>query len=253
MNKKLITLAVAGTLAAPMLAIAEDSPHSFSSNVSLASEYIYRGIEQTNGKPAIQGGFDYAHSSGFYAGVWASNISWLSDGNATVSAPVEIDVYGGYKGSFTDDLGFDVGVLTYNYPGTGLATGAGDPDTTEVYGALSYKWLTAKYSVTTGSLFGWTKGGLGVDKTSGSSYFELNAAFDLGDGWDISGHVGRQSVKGFGDASYSDYKLGVTKDVGFGSVGLAFTDTNAKTTTYTNLLGRDLGKSRTVLTFSKSF
>src|SRR5690349_14450604 len=53
--------------------------HMLTANVGLFSEYIFRGISQTGGKPAVQGGFDYAHSSGFYAGTWASNISWLED------------------------------------------------------------------------------------------------------------------------------------------------------------------------------
>lgn len=262
MNKKLIALAVAGTLAAPLLAVAEDSPHSFSGNMTLASEYLYRGIAQTRGKPALQGGLDYAHSSGLYAGLWGSNISWIGDGTAGASASLEVDVYGGYKGAITNDLGFDVGVLTYNYPGTGKPTGAAKPDTTEVYGALSYKWLTVKYSHSTGSLFGWTKTSDG-SKTKGSGYLELNAAFDLGDGWGVNGHVGRQKVKGNGNASYSDYKVGVTKDVGFGTLGLAYSDTNAKAdctvahpycfvnagngTTY------DAGKGRLLLSFGKIF
>jgi len=130
MNKKLITLAVAGVLAAPMMAVAAEpaSPHTFTGNVGIASEYLYRGLAQTAGKPALQGGFDYAHSSGFYAGVWGSNISWLENAN-TSSASLEIDVYGGFKGSITDDFGFDLGVLTYNYPGK-LTAGLPDPDTT---------------------------------------------------------------------------------------------------------------------------
>src|SRR5574341_1330912 len=98
------------------------SPHTFTGNVTIASEYIYRGIGQTNRKPALQGGFDYSHSSGFYAGIWGSNISWLADGNQVagsscatsgpcISSSIELDVYGGYKGTITGDLGFDVGVL----------------------------------------------------------------------------------------------------------------------------------------------
>lgn len=55
------------------------SDFSLSANVSLASQYRFRGLMQTNNKPAIQGGFDSAHSSGFYLGNWNSNISWLSD------------------------------------------------------------------------------------------------------------------------------------------------------------------------------
>ncbi|MDF3886765.1 TorF family putative porin, partial [Cupriavidus basilensis] len=72
-------------------AAADASPHTFTANVTLASEYRYRGLMQTNRRPAIQGGFDYAHSSGFYVGNWNSSISWLGDSNPQVSAPIEMD------------------------------------------------------------------------------------------------------------------------------------------------------------------
>ncbi|MBA3033225.1 MAG: TorF family putative porin [Gammaproteobacteria bacterium] len=278
MNKKLIATALLASFAAPLSAFAADAPatpeHAFTGNVTLASEYLYRGIAQTRGKPALQGGFDYAHASGLYAGVWGSNISWINDGTAGASASLELDVYGGYKGAITDDFGYDLGVLTYNYPGSGKPTGAAKPDTTEVYGALSYKWLTVKYSRSTGSLFGWTKAD--GTKTKGSGYLELNAAYDLGDGWGINGHVGHQKVKGYSDASYSDYKVGVTKDVGFGVFGAAYSTTNAKDSCSAVLAAGvpggtdaanpycfskqsgplstyDAGKGRLLLTFSKTF
>jgi uncharacterized protein (TIGR02001 family) len=256
MNTKLVALAVAGTLASPLVAVAaEPTPeHSFSGNFTIASEYIYRGIGQTNRKPALQGGFDYAHSSGLYAGIWGSNVSWLSDAGAGISSSVELDVYGGFKGSITEDISFDVGVLTYNYPGS-YPTGFTDADTTEVYVGLGWKWLSAKYSYTTSShIFGWV--GSAGEKTRGSDYLELNAAYDLGDGWGINGHVGHQKIKNFSDASYTDWKIGVTKDVGFGVVGLAYIGTNAKGDAgepYRNAFSKDLGKDRLLLTFGKTF
>ena len=79
---------------------------------------MFRGISQTNEKPAIQGGFDVGHKSGFYVGTWASNISWLSDGNPDVSASMEWDFYGGYKWALPADFVLDLGVLYYWYPGT---------------------------------------------------------------------------------------------------------------------------------------
>jgi len=277
MKTKLVALAVAGALASPLFvgkAVAADkSPHSFTGNVTLASQYIYRGIAQTRGKPALQGGFDYAHSSGFYAGVWASNISWISDAIAGASSSLEVDVYGGYKGAITDDFGFDVGVLTYNYPGSGktlAGTQELKQDTTEVYGAISWKWLTLKYSHSTTALFGWPKNpGALTDKTSGSGYLELNAAYDLGNGWGINGHVGRQKVKGNADASYTDYRVGVTKDLGFGVIGATYSTTNAKDSCSGNAAATaqdvycfvkhdgssaySAGKGALVVTFGKTF
>jgi uncharacterized protein (TIGR02001 family) len=278
MRKTIIAASIAtAAFAVPNLAAAQAtaaaapaSPHTFTGNFTLASEYLYRGIAQTRGKPAVQGGFDYSHSSGFYVGTWASNISWLSDnpplanGNTT-SAPIELDIYGGYKGTISGDLGFDVGLLTYNYPGSNKPTGAAKPDTTEIYGALTYKWLSLKYSSSTGSLFGWTKT-IGGGKTTGSGYLDLTGTWDMGSGWGLSAHAGHQGVRGRSSASYSDWKVGVTKDLGFGTVGVAFSDTNAKDNCAS---GEDYcfggagggggagpysaGKGRMLVTFGKTF
>lgn len=279
MRKTLFATAIALPLSLPMTtahaqstpAAAPASPHTFTGNVGLASEYLYRGIAQTRGKPALQGGFDYAHASGLYVGIWGSNITWIGDAVAGASAGIELDVYGGYKGSFGGDWGYDLGVLTYNYPGSGKTAGGTilKQDTTELYGAVSWKWLTLKYSHSTTALFGWSKTTNALSKTRGSGYLELNAAYDLGDGWGINGHVGHQRVKGNGPASYTDWKIGGTKDLGFGTVGLAYSTTNAHDSCTGNAAttARDVycyvnndgtnaysaGKGRVLLTFSKSF
>src|SRR5512140_3616978 len=91
----LALLGLAGTAwaqtAAPAAASAPASPHTVTGNVGITSQYVFRGLTQTDGKPAVQGGFDYAHSSGLYAGTWLSNISWFTDQNANIrSAPVSL-------------------------------------------------------------------------------------------------------------------------------------------------------------------
>ncbi|MCF8179377.1 MAG: TorF family putative porin [Sulfuritalea sp.] len=272
MRTTLFAALVAGTLSLPAAVVAADaSPHSFTGNVGFATDYVFRGISQTSGKPALQGGFDYAHSSGLYAGTWASNISWIADGNpgaASPNASLEIDLYGGYKGTISGDLGFDVGLMTYNYPGSNKTVGGTilKQDTQEVYGALSYKWLTVKYSQSTGALFGWAQTAGVLQKTTGSGYLEANAALDLGNGWGLGGHVGHQTVKGRSTASYTDYKIGVTKDAGYGVFGLAATSTNTKGDCGSTPVGDycwgaatagavnyNAGKSTLVATFNKSF
>lgn len=285
MQKTLIATAVLACLSVPAFAddaapaAAATPEHTFTANVSLTSEYIYRGIAQSARKPAIQGGFDYSHSSGLYAGVWGSSISWLTDGVGgdgvkAGTAPVEIDVYGGYKNTFAGgDWNYDVGVLTYNYPHSGTLSTVNSPNTTEVYGALGWKWLSAKYSYTVSNhIFGNGKWGTLSDgsmgqttgSTRGSGYFEVNANYDLGTGWGLVGHVGHQSIKDFSRASYSDYKLGVTKDVGFGVVALSYYDTNAHGDCnksdaatggepYCSLQGKNLGKGAAQLSFTKTF
>jgi uncharacterized protein (TIGR02001 family) len=263
MRKTIIASAVIGILSVPAIAVAEEAAPAaspFTGNMTIASEYLYRGIAQTRGKPALQGGFDYAHSSGAYIGIWGSNISWISDAGTGASASLEADIYGGYKGT-AGPIGYDVGILTYNYPGSGKPSGNAKPDTTEVYGAVTWEFLTVKYSHSTGSLFGWTKPD--GSKTKGSGYLEVNAAFDLGNGFGLAGHVGHQSVKGLGNASYTDVKIGATKDVGIGVIGLAVSATNAKAdcgnadaycfVNATTGSTYDAGKTRLVATFGKTF
>lgn len=250
MRKTIIASAVLGALsAAPLVVMAEEaapaaapaepaSPLSF--NVGVVSDYLFRGVSQTHGRPAVQGGIDYAHPSGFYIGAWGSYITWVKD--FLGSGSTEIDVYGGYKNTFGGgDWNYDVGYITYNYPNHGSPiTGVlANPNTQELYVSMGWKWLSAKYSYATSSHFiGWYAGpnGAGVydGKTRGSDYLELNANYDLGDGWTLIGHAGHQKVKGFNanpgvvkSANYDDWKIGITKDVGFGVVGLAYSDTNA--------------------------
>jgi uncharacterized protein (TIGR02001 family) len=282
MQKKIISLAIAGAVLSP-LAFAEDAPPAdpLSFNVGVVSDYLFRGISQTHGKPALQGGVDYAFSNGFYVGAWASTITWVKDWLG--SGSTEIDVYGGYKGAFANpDFTYDVGYITYNYPGHGSEspTFLANPNTQELYASIGYKWISAKYSYTTSKHFvGWY-GGTGYDQdTRGSDYLELNANYDMGNGWTLIGHVGHQKVKnsvavgGVSDANYNDWKIGVSKDVGFGVVTAYYSDTDTSgscpsggggTNAYCWGTGgttgvaptgnyRDVSKGTAVLSFVKTF
>ena len=249
MRKTVLASALlASFVAAPAVSFAEDAAPAapaFTSNVTLASEYIYRGIGQTNRKPAIQGGFDYAHSSGLYVGTWASNISWLKDYQLATSSSMEWDFYGGYKTAF-DDFGVDVGLLQYFYPGSGYGN---NPNTLEGYVAGSWKTLTLKYSRAFSDLFGF------VD-SKGSGYLDLTGTYDLGDGFGVVGHVGRQKVQGGGNtsASYTDYKIGVTKDFSGTVAALSYITTNADSASYTpTLTGKDLGNGRVLFSVTRTF
>ena len=103
---------------APVMAEEEAaSDWSFSGNIALTNDYVYRGFTQTNEDFAVQGGFDLEHSSGFYAGVWASNLEFLDETNGN-SSSIEIDLYGGYAGDFGNSIfSYDIGVIYYAYPG----------------------------------------------------------------------------------------------------------------------------------------
>ena len=193
MRKSLITTAVLGALAAPSFVFAADAAPApdltVAYNVGLYSQYIFRGLTQTNNNPAIQGGIDLTHSSGFYLGAWASNVNWTVDSTYYTSGSLEVDLYGGYRYNFGDSgLGIDVGALQYLYPGS-LAKDSGvtkpDANTTEIYGAVNYKWLQAKISSVV-SDHAWTVGyyGTGSNKgedARGTYYAELNANAPVGE------------------------------------------------------------------------
>lgn len=261
MTKSIVALVLAAAFAAPAFAQtpapeAPASPHTFTGNVALTSDYVFRGISQTQHGPAIQGGFDYSHASGFYLGTWASNVSWVRDTNVKTNSSMELDVYGGYKWGFAPDFTLDLGVLTYIYPGD-MVAGAKDSNSTEIYAGLSWKFITLKYNHTVSkNLFAWYNFAENKN-TRGSGYVDLSAAYDLGEGWGINGHVGHQTIKNFSAASYTDWKLGVTKDVGFGTVGLAYTSTDAKGSCTAAQAycwnNKDVGKDRVVVSFSKTF
>lgn len=234
MKKTLLTLATAvAATALPSLVQAQDSPLSF--NVSVTSDYRYRGISQTRLKPALQGGLDYALPGGFYVGAWGSTIKWIKDWD--VKGSVELDLYGGYKGEIIKDVGFDVGLLHYAYLGNKLADAGGggifkNADTTEVYGGVTYGPATLKVSYSVGNLFG-NFDFANDKKTSGSLYTDLSATFDVA-GFSVTPHIGHQKVAKLSVASYTDYSLTVSKELVKGlSLSVALVGTDADDVFYT--------------------
>jgi uncharacterized protein (TIGR02001 family) len=226
------TLAASGALMA-QTAKAPEPDYTLSYNVGAVTDYRYRGISQSRLRPALQGGIDFAHKSGFYIGTWASTIKWIKDAGGDSS--VEIDLYGGYKTTLYG-VGVDVGLLRYLYPGNDLAVNA---DTTEVYIAGSYGPATLKYSHATTNLFGFAN-------SDGSGYLDLSANFELPwYGLTLTPHIGHQRIKNNSFFSYTDWSLTLGKDFGNGiSASLAYVDTNAETSplAYPSPSGKNLGR-----------
>ena len=239
MRKSVLAASIAAALALPGVAAAQQaapaeakSPHTFTGNMTIISEYRFRGISQTFGKPAIQGGIDYSHTSGFYLGNWDSNVS---DTAGYPGGNIEMDFYGGWKNTW-GDYGLDLGLLYYYYPGSNAAGGgsqgalfnphsptkvnSGTVHNTEFYLGGSWKWLSLKWSHALSDYFM-------VPDTKGTNYLDLSAAYDMGGGWGINGHIGHTNVHNFSEASYTDYKLGVTKDLSGWSAGVSLVTTNA--------------------------
>ena len=237
MRKSLVAVAFAASTGAPALALAQapaaapQSPHTLTGNLGLFTSYRFRGIDQTFGKPALQGGVDYSHASGFYVGNWNSNVN---QGAGFPGGNLEMDFYGGWKNTW-GDWGLDVGAIYYYYPGTNSSATSypvvannnlpirihnGRVDNKEIYIGGSWKWLSLKYNHSIDDYFS-------IPGTKNSHYFDLSGTYDLGNGWGVTGHVGYLKLKNFANGSYTDWKLGVTKDISGWVFALAYVGTDA--------------------------
>ena len=239
MKKTLILLPVlavlaagaqAQTAAAPAAAASAPEPAAspFTANINLTTKYKFRGQDQGNTNwfsPALQGGFDWSQN-GFYLGNWNSNVSFSN-------AALEMDFYGGYKGEIVNDVGYDVGILQYYYPQKDKTI---DFNVTELYGALSYDWLSFKTSWTVSKDYFGIGENVPADGAAHAAcrraatplYFDLSGNYPIVDKLTLNAHVGytryasdlRNVTDGagakIGVPNFTDYKLGVTYDLGSG-------------------------------------
>jgi uncharacterized protein (TIGR02001 family) len=239
-------LAVLLCAATALFSAAAQADDGLSANVSLVSKYKFRGQDQSDPTkdmvPALQGGFDYALGS-FYVGNWNSAVGFP---NGT-----EMDFYAGYKNKVSV-LDYDVGILQYYYPGSVSHI----LNVTELYGQLGWEFITAKYSLTVSDDY---FGLIGGKKTG---YLDVSANYEVVKGLTINAHVGQTFLSGdaksdpanqifangtSGPVNYTDYKLGVTYDIGKGfTVGGWAVGANKK-----NIWG-DVNKSRLVVALSKT-
>lgn len=217
----------------------------------ITSNYSFRGISQTDGKPAVQGGMEWLRKSGLYLGVWGSSLDF-KDNN---QAEVEGDLYGGYRSQLSDEISSDVGVIHYGYPGSNAKL---HYDYNEVY-------VSGEYDMPLNADLG---GGFKTDKVkfgtafnyspqffakSGSGYFlKGTAAVPLGNGFTVDGELGKQWIANntaFGLPDYMEWSLGLAyalpKDF---EIKLQYIGTDIAKRKCTNLCG-----GRTVVSLSKSF
>jgi uncharacterized protein (TIGR02001 family) len=235
-----ITLAFASLGASSARAEDAKPDNEISYNAAVTTDYRYRGISQSRLKPALQGGADYVHNpSGFYAGTWLSTIHWVKDSGG--DGNIEWDIYGGKRGEIAPGISYDVGGLYYLYPSNSLPTSA---NTFELYGQIGYGPGYIKYSHSLTNLFGFAD-----SKQSG--YLDATANVPIATNLLLNLHVGHQRVQHNSAFSYTDYKVGVTRDFGICSVALAavYADTKA----YVSPNGKNLARTGGVLTVSKTF
>jgi uncharacterized protein (TIGR02001 family) len=253
MSKKLATtsaiLAISGVLAASPAAAQDKSPipGTFSANVALTSEYLFRGLSQTDDAPALQGGFDYevniAKPVAVYAGLWGSNVDF-NEAAGVDGATLELDFYGGLKGTIGETgLSWDAGLIYYTYPG---ADSSLNYDFWEIQGKVGYDFGVA---AVTASL-NYSPENFG---RSGDAYYSklaLDVPVPAVKGLSFSGYVAKQDIQKnvvFGTADYVEWNLGVTYNVlGMVDASINYSDTDVSPNTD--------GKREAVLfTLSRSF
>jgi len=219
------TLIASALLAGSSAAMAE-----FSGNVALATDYVFRGISQTDNQVAIQGGFDYVHESGIYAGTWASNVDPSFFNPASPSNPnggndpqIEHDMYIGYSSELANGIGYDVGFLYYSYPGFN------DANTNEIYLKGSYKDFSASINYSDELDFlpstesAWYIAG-GYDMKLPADFgLSFHVGYNFGDAFDVA--ISTPFKYGFRD-SYTDWSVGLTKSLMGIDLGLTYTDNN---------------------------
>jgi len=200
-------------------------------NAAVVSDYNWRGISQSAGDPAIQGGIDYSHESGFYAGAWGSNV----DFGDCCDENVEVDLYTGFRGGET--LTWDVGFIYYWYPG------ADDLDFPEIYVGLGWEWLSGKISYSND--FG--------NYDESAFYYEANAAYELPANFGINAHLGFSDGDGveaaYGQDNYFDWAIGVTYALGNFNLGLKYAD-GSDLETLDGTLPDDVSNSEGAVIFS---
>ena len=283
MRKSLLLIAVLGAFASPVMAeeakAVEATPDfTFVNSASFVSDYIFRGQSQTWGRPAAQLSVELDHKSGLYAGFFASNVSdkWLPGAN------LETDLYAGFRNTIgATEIGYDVGGIYYMYPGANWSdANATSPyknnklDTFEVYGGLSYKWLSFKTGVTTTDYWGWTDNNSGVGggfagdlgagvksgNTKGSYYTEFNAAYEVLPTWTVSGQLGHQVINHSTGLDLTYYKAGVSKALPQGWSLAAFYSGTNEPSAYKDFISlssagtkSDIAKDKVFFSVSKSF
>lgn len=253
--KSKLVLALLATSSAAFAQTAPAAPAApeVTYNVGVVSQYRYRGIAQTKGDPALQGGVDYANANGFYLGAWGSTIKWIKDANDTsgtqAKGPFELDLYGGYKFEAAG-LAYDVGYLRYQYVNnTYKDAGYVNANTDEAYAGVTAGPVTLKYSYAFSDLFGNVN-------SKGSDYIDLSATFDLGNGFSLVPHVGHQKIKNSPAISYTDYALTLNKDLGDGlSASVAAITTTGDTASFVALsrTGYNAAKNAVVVGVKYSF
>jgi len=235
---------VLGALAAPAAMAQEEASAwgSFSGNVALTNDYLFRGYTQTLHNAAIQGGLDWDSGMGVYLGTWGSNVDFGIDGS------MEWDIYGGYKFTIGEAFTVDVGAIGYLYPG---APSAANLDYWEAKIAMGYDFGAAALSASFYYSPEWTGG---FDE---AYYINGGVTVPVMEGLSISGFIGHQTFDNPALIDYTDYNIGISYAFPWFTADARFYDTDVPTAScgITTASGatHTLCDDRFVVKFSRAF
>jgi len=213
--KKVSLLAIGMAFASSGNALADDNGVDISVTLTGATEYVWRGVSQSNQNPAIFGAVNAAFGNGFYAGLGAENV----DFGAGVPIDVEYDMWAGWGGKLSD---FDVSLTAIRYGYLNAPSGS-DLDTYDFKGAIGRSFEKVNLGV---NVF-YTPDYFGVEESA--VYYEAVAGYKINDKWSIDGNVAKQTISN-SSADYATWGIGasyaVTDNV---TLDLRYLDTDVST------------------------
>jgi uncharacterized protein (TIGR02001 family) len=190
-------------------------PYTLSFNLGLYSNYMFRGVNLSDG-PAVQGGIDYAHSSGLYAGTWFSTI----DPQASAGNHQEVDLYAGYAHTFDNGFGVNFMGNYYWYPDSYKVGYPHTYDTFEASAGVSYKFLTYTYYNILTKYYG-------ASNSKNAEYHELKAAYKLPVGdLNLLAKVGYTNLRNL-SGDQGDFTIGLNRDFSLPGIGKPIEGFNA--------------------------
>ena len=243
LKRTLLATAVASTLATGASIANAESAWSTSANVALTTEYRFRGISQSNENPAIQGGFDVAHESGFYIGTWGSTVDFdFSEADGGYNGSLELDYYAGYGAEINDDWSWDIGYMYYDYPGDEGDEG----DYQEIYGSIAWKDLTVGFAASDDY----------YAETDEFYYVYADYSISLPNEFALDLHVGLNNLEEDGgflssdEDQYVDYSVTISRDFAGLNFGISYIGTDLDDD---DVFGTDWADDVVTATISASF
>lgn len=182
--------------------------------LSFVTDYVFRGVSQSNEKPTLQAGLDYAHPGGFFSGVFVARTEYPARPFGSNQGQVEIDAYLGYRRETSPDWSWDVAMVRYEFA-----------DSTDF--DYSYNELAANFHFRDILRFGAT---VSNDAEAGGEYgwtTEIELRQPLGDRFQMSGSLGHYELKQDGWVDYLYWDLGISTEVGAFTFDVRYFDSSS--------------------------